>query len=315
LLADNILFGEGNGWTISTFSTENSALCSANKKFDKVDVTLSELKNESGNDTLLTISVRPHQKIPNRSLRVRFGSHEIELSRNQAFLTNNEVSLLIRSAELSLANIGLAKTLSVELSPHTRIQFNAPQYAMYLLGECSMGLEGQAFLAGTNAALYERFPKFIKEALPDEFRSFVRAFTMVEEDAIKFLNLEEARKKYADWVMDGWTGDKLFSYGVGYRVIRPIEDVVTLFNKKNREACDKNNGEWNQYSGGQVMKDEITANINYAFCKIPQKTWHRSYMIAIKNTQIPTYGLIESRFHKSSQLEELSQRLEQQSVK
>ena len=307
-------FDEDTGWTISAPSLNEKDVCSAQKNINGIEVSIQSILNGGSNQTLLTLSKRKTQ-VAAGDLALMLDNKTLNLGSANYKLADKKISLLIPENVATLKDVGLTQTLLIDLKPHISINLDSPNYPMYLLSECNSDLDPNRFAHGSEAILLSLFPQAIfsqsqnelvqqptepkksgieLNKLPDTFIDFVRAFTITDDDSLKFLGLAEAREKYTDWADAGWTGDEDFIMGIGTRVTKTAKTIFEIWNENRREHCESNEGTFFSIDAGQRSSGEFSGHVTYMLCENAEK-FHYLTLIVVKDAEPPSYGLIEAR--------------------
>lgn len=317
-------FGLDADWVILAPSPNENDVCSAHKNFNGIDVTIQSILNGSSTETILTIGKLEHQ-MATGTIELELDNKPLKISSKNYKADIEKISLLVTSEQAGLRDIGLTQTLLVGLKPHLRINLNTPNYPMYLLSECNSALSNERLQQGSYAVLQNRFPQQTvaqpqtrKEEkprnsgqknvelneLPVSFIDFVEAFTITDENTLKFLSLAEAREKYTDWADAGWTGDEAFIMGIGTKVTKPAETIFDIWNKNRKENCESRGGKFLSVDAGQRKAGDFSGYVTYMLCET-QKSSHYLTLIVVKDATPPSYGLIEARNVHESNLKAL----------
>jgi hypothetical protein len=313
-------FGVDADWVIQAPSLNENDICSAQKNINGIDVTIQSVLNGSSTDTILTISKLEHQ-MATGTIELELDNKPVKISSKNYKVDKEKISLLLTSEQVGLRDIGLTQTLFIGLKPHLSININAPNYPMYLLSECNSALGNERLQQGSYAVLQNRFPQQMAaqsqkregdkprsagqknvelHELPVSFVDFVEAFTITDENTLKFLSLAEAREKYTDWADAGWTGDEQFIMGIGTKVTKPAETFFDVWNKNRKENCESRGGKFLTVDAGKRKSGDFSGFVTYMLCE-NQKSWHYLTLIVVKDATPPSYGLIEARnVHESN---------------
>lgn len=310
----NQFFGQDQGWLVSSPEQPSSGICSAQKSVNGLNVTIQEIFTKASNHTLLTVEKLPHQ-IASGPLEITLDSASLTAQPSNYAVNPTQISILLTDSMFSLSDIGLSETLRIGLRPHIGLNIDSPNYAMYLLSECNSRLKEQNKIAGSGRLIDSILPEQKKVSkvnrvdaqpaapgaievdfnnLPPSFADFVRAFTITDDDSLKFISLAEARETYSDWVDAGWTGDEEFIMGIGTEISNPATEIFSLWTENRRENCEGKNGKFLTVDAGERRAGDFSGYVNYMLCE-RNDTWHYLTLLVVKDAQPPSYGLIEAR--------------------
>ena len=293
----NTIFDEDRGWAIHSLEkSDETYACAASKQIENVEVVVTPIRRDRESYTLLTLTVRNDQVMKSANLEILIDQQQLLIARKQTEINQEKINILIPSAELDLNRVGTIKSLQINLTPHTRVDLDTPKYAMYLLQECSRTVNEALHQQELIPLIVRRFPRFIntsqspnssqdsnqqtqvkgqnttdtdtKTSLPASFREFVKAFTMIAPEKLKFLPVEEAKTKYKrDWIESGWTGASELVFGLGYATDLSPDNVIDYWTKDRRTNCEQSSGIFQTKDLGIRRDGDFLAHVGFTLCE------------------------------------------------
>ena len=287
-LADNPTYFEtSNGWQISGPNFDTKKLCAASTSISGLKLTVRLIRVEEESWIQLEVEKRPHQEAVG-PLSVRFDDREIDLSPKNYSLEEDSLSMLLPERSVSTHELGLSQRIEVALEPYLSVNLDTPTYAMYLLEDCNSRQTEKSVSLASVAMLREVFPmqlselqrevdKSVEDAprsapqitpnLPNNFESFVRAFSLADDDEIRFLTVKKAQDIYVDWAEAGWTGGENFIVGIAFSFQGSPVEIRNAWAEERVAYCRDNNGRSSKFDFGRRTAKQFKGHVSFHLCQ------------------------------------------------
>ena len=323
----NSIFDEDRGWTVRTLERSGTPFsCTAEKQIQNVRVGITPALIEDDSFILLSTTIRSDQSLRSPHLEIMFDQRTLLIPREHIKIGSGEVILYITLDDLSLNQFGSTQALQINMSPHTRVELDNPQYAMYLLAECVRTIAPTVHRSEMTEVAKSKFPNVIdsipiarapknesdrktppassisdwkdrsKKTLPKNFQNFVKVMSITDPDKIKFLALSEARSKYnSNWIDAGWIGDTRLVFGIGYLTEAKSKDVIGYWANDRKKNCESMGGTAKTKDLGVIRTNDMRAHIGYTLCAL-KDGW-----LALSKTaydmQSKSFGITEANLY------------------